>query len=90
VHGLGVVAALTADHGVEPGEGLDVVGVGERRGAAADVRAGCAHLRSREEDRLDVVEIVLGAHALEEHRTDHAPPTDDANAFHCHDSNCSG
>jgi hypothetical protein len=35
-------------------------------------------------NRLDQIEILLGAHALEQHGSDHAPPTDDAD-FH-HDS----
>jgi hypothetical protein len=87
VHRLRVVAALAADHGVEAGERRHVVGVEQRRRAVADVRPG-ARLRGGEEDRLDAIEIVLGAHALEEHRSDHAPPSDDANASHCHDSNC--
>ena len=49
-----------------------------------------ADLRGGEENRLDVGEVVLGAHALEEHRSHHAPPSDDAYASHCHDSNVSG
>ena len=33
---------------------------------------------------VDVFEVALGAHALEEHRPDHATPPDDADASDCH------
>ena len=35
-----------------------------------------------EKHRLDVVEILLFLHALHQHRTDHAAPTDQTYPFH--------
>ena len=48
-----------------------------RRGPA-DVGRRAARLGGAEERGFHQVEVALGAHALEQHRTDHAPPTDDA------------
>ena len=41
-----------------------------------------AGLRGAEENGLDQLEVALRAHALEQHRTDHAAPTDDADLIH--------
>ena len=49
----------------------------------ADRRAAAARLRGGEEHRLDQVEVALLAHALHEHRADHAAPADDAYLHLC-------
>ncbi len=43
---------------------------------APDVRRRGARLRGRKERGLDQREITFGAHALDEHGTDHAAPAD--------------
>ena len=48
----------------------------------ADRRALAAGLRGGEEHRLDLVEIALLAHALHEHRADHAAPADESDSQH--------
>ena len=45
--------------------------------------AGVARLRSGEEDWIDQIEVPLLAHALHEHGTHHATPTDDAYLHLC-------
>ena len=48
----------------------------------AHVRRGAAVLRRGEEVRVDARKVLLGDHALDEHRTDHASKPDDAYSFH--------
>src|SRR5690606_39784195 len=55
---------------------IDAVGVFQYRDVLAHIRAGFADLRGGEKDRLDVAEIILGAHALHQHGTHHATPAD--------------
>jgi hypothetical protein len=69
---------------VEPGERRRVVRVAQRLELAADVRAGAAGARGREEHRIDVIEVALREHALQEHRPDHAAPTDDSDSHGSH------
>ena len=70
----------------------DVVGVlnlgggrrapGRAMNGAADVRRRPAGLRSAEKRRRDELEVPLGAHSVEQHRSHHAAPADDADLFH--------
>jgi hypothetical protein len=64
-------------------QGVQVVGILQRRGATAQVRPRLAHLGGGEEDRLgDLIEIALLAHAPEQDRAHHAAPTDEPDTFH--------
>ena len=83
-HLFGVVAALAGDDRVVAGEGREIVGVHERRRGAVDVGTGLADLAGRVERRRQTREVALGAHALEEHGSDHSPPPDDSDVFDAH------
>ena len=74
----GVLAALAGDEDVHRRQRGDVERVLDGRDSLADVRRGGSRLRSREEDWIDQIEVPLLAHALHEHGTNHATPTDDA------------
>jgi hypothetical protein len=82
MHFLGVVAALTADEDLHLAEGVDVVRVLDGVGALSDLRRLGPLLRGGEEVRVDAREVLLGEHALDEHRTDHAAKPDDSYSFH--------
>jgi hypothetical protein len=86
VHLGGVVAALAGDDRVELGEGVDIKRVLHQGHVLAHVRCLAPGLRGREEDRLDLREVVLGAHALHEHGAHHPAKADDPNPFHDHTS----
>src|SRR5215510_5315797 len=74
----GVLAALARDQDVHRRQRADIVRVLDGRDGLADRRPGAACLRSGEEDWIDQIEVPLFAHALHEHGTHHATPTDDA------------
>ena len=78
VHGLGIVAALGADEHGQARERVEIVRILHRGDRPADVGRRRAGLRGAEKNRLHQLEIALGAHALDQHRADHAAPTDDA------------
>jgi hypothetical protein len=79
---LGVLAALRGDDDLAAPERLDVVGV-EQRGLVPRVRRRPAALvAGAEEERLDQVEVAFGGHALQQHGSHHAAPTDQSRPFH--------
>jgi hypothetical protein len=45
-------------------------------------RRPAALVAGAEEERLDQIEVAFGLHALEEHRADHAAPTNQSREFH--------
>ena len=59
-------------------ERSDVERVLDSRDGLADVGSGCPRLGGGEENRIDQIEVPFLAHALHEHGTHHATPTDDA------------
>lgn len=79
---LGVVATLAGDDHVQHLELIDVGGILERRHFDAHIGAGLASLGGGEEDRLDALEVTIFQHALHEHGTDHAAPTDETDFQH--------
>jgi hypothetical protein len=80
---LGVFPALGADQHGQARERGEVMGILNRRpNPASDIRRRGARLRRAEKNGVDQVEIALGAHALEQHGSDHSPPTDDSDLRH--------
>src|SRR5262249_22685761 len=80
---IAVFATLARDDGVARFEGSDVVRIFQERSGSPDFRRGASRIRGAEKHGLEQIEILLGGHALHEHRTDHATPTDKSNL---HDS----
>src|SRR6202044_2798726 len=83
--GLSVIAALRTDEYGKLGKRGDVMGVehpGIVRRGGTGTGSGGTGLRGAEKRRCDEVEVLLLAHSVEKHRTDHAAPTDDADVFH--------
>ena len=76
VHLFGVVAALAGDDDFAALQRVNVVGVLER-GFVFSLRRGFATcVRRGEEHGFDQIEILLLNHAVDQHRADHAAPTD--------------
>ena len=78
VHGFRVLAALAGNEDVAARERRQIVRVADFRRCLTDVGRSSARLRRRKERGLDEREIILGAHALDQHGTDHAAPADQA------------
>src|SRR5262245_7264571 len=83
MHFVGVVAALASDDRIQRREAIDRARVFERCDGAADIRTLAADGGRAEKHRLDLVEIALRPHALQQHRTDHPPP-----AYESHPPDC--
>ena len=77
---VGVFAALAGNDHFHCLEFLQVGSIPERRHVLADIRALASGLRGGEQNRIDVIEIVLLAHPLHQHRTDHAAPADQSHS----------
>src|SRR5690606_14115260 len=69
------------DH-VQAFQVFDAVGVLQRGDVLANGRALATDVGGGEKHRLDQVEVPLFQHALHEHGTDHATPTDQTYTFH--------
>src|SRR5262249_2026153 len=78
----GVITALAGHEDVHCRQHLEVESVGDRWRFLADLRPAAAALGRRKEERLDEIEIALGAHAIDQHRTDHAAPAYDSDFLH--------
>src|SRR5690606_18103807 len=85
----GVVAALAGNDHVELFQLVDVERVLQCRNRFAD-HGGCSEgwgwatdIGGREKHRLNRIEILLRAHALHQHRANHAAPTDKTYRLHC-------
>ena len=76
MHGFRVLAALAGNEDVAARKRRKIVRVADFRRSLPDVGRSGARLRRRKERGLDEREIFLGAHALDEHRTNHAAPAD--------------
>ena len=76
IHFRGVVAALTGNDHVHGLQLIDILRVLERLDILADIRPLAAHVRRREEHRLDQIEILLFLHPAHQDRTHHTAPTD--------------
>src|SRR6267154_272174 len=79
---VGVVAALTRDDDIHQRELSHALRVFERCRFLSDEWPDPADTRSREKYRLHQREVVLGVHALHQHRSDHSAPTDDSDPLH--------
>src|SRR5690606_2862863 len=77
-----VVAALAGQDHVQAFQLVDTVGIFQRSNVLANGWALAADIGGGEEHRLDQVEVPLFQHALHEHGTDHATPTDQTHTFH--------
>ena len=86
IDGLGVVTALAGDDDVAALERSDVVRVLQRAFVLAQVCDGCgqstAGLAGAEEHRFDEREVAFGAHAVHQHRADHATPANQSYESH--------
>ncbi len=80
-HGFGVVTALAGEDDVAARQRREVVGVLQRALVAGLLRRSPARVGGGEKHRIDVREVALGAHAVHQHRTDHAAPADQTYHF---------
>ena len=71
-----VVAALAGDDSIKRGQGLDVVGIAQRRIAHGRL---ATRVRRAEEHRIEQIEVLLGAHPVHQDRTHHATPAHQTN-----------
>ncbi len=81
---LGVVAALAGNDDFALFQCVDRSSVLQRQGGflATEHRRLAAGRGGGEIHRIDMGEIALFDHALHQHRTDHATPTDQTNLLH--------
>ena len=73
---VGVVAALAGENHLHGFEFINAVGVFQRCNAFANRRGFAACVGCGEKHRLDQIEVFFFEHALHQHGTDHATPTD--------------
>ena len=82
VHASRPVAPLAGDDGVESGERFGIRRIFQRIAVPADRRTLTASARGREKYRLDQLEVAFFEHALHQHGSNHAPPSDKTYAHH--------
>jgi len=75
MHLSSIVPALAGDDRFHLHQRVEIVGVDQDRFALADVRCRLARLRCGEKYGVDMFKIVFRAHALHQHRADHAAPS---------------
>jgi len=85
-HRRGVVATLSGDDDVAALERVDVVRVLQRGLVLRLRRSLAARVRGREEQRLEVREVIFSLHAIHQDRADHAAPADQTYECHFRDS----
>ena len=83
-HGAGVVAALRGDDDVATAQLIQIVRIVQHGFIARLRRRLATCVAGAEEQGLEVVEITLLAHALHQHRADHATPADQTHQLRCH------
>ncbi len=82
VHLTGVIAALAGNDDVHRLECFKVKSVLERRNVLTNIRTLATYVGGSKKHRIDIGKIILVAHALHQHRADHATPTNQTNLFH--------
>ncbi len=82
VHLAGVITALTGNDDVHRLECFKVKSVLERRNVLTNIRTLATYVGGGKKHRIDIGKIILVAHALHQHRADHATPTNQTNLLH--------
>ncbi len=82
VHLVGVITTLASDDDVHRLELIDVLGILQGRRFLAEVGCLAPRVGGGEEHRLDQCKVVLFAHALHQHGTNHATPANQTYSLH--------